>query len=91
MVSEIPWVSSGRGRISWLFFKAVRAGLAVATSLSRSIRKERVRGRRTEKQPTGHGPEGCVENGPVAVRRPPDRLRIDSDMVRWCQGRKLLC
>ena len=37
-------------------------------------------GRRTEKQPTGRGPEGCVENGPAAVRRLPDRLRIDSDM-----------
>ena len=36
--------------------------------------------RRTEKQPTGRGPEGCVENGPAAIRRPPDRLRIDSDM-----------
>src|SRR5713226_5412618 len=23
--------------------------------------------RRTEKQPTGRGPEGCVENGPVAA------------------------
>src|ERR1700746_86162 len=26
------------------------------------------------------GPEGGVENGPAAVRRPPDRLRIDLDM-----------
>ena len=33
-----------------------------------------------EKQPTGHGPEGCDENGPAAVRQLPDRLRIDSDM-----------
>ena len=24
-------------------------------------------GRRTEKQPTGRGPEGCVENGPAAA------------------------
>jgi len=23
--------------------------------------------RRTEKQPTGRGPEGCVENGPAAA------------------------
>jgi hypothetical protein len=30
--------------------------------------------------PTGHGPEGCVENGPAAVRRLPDRLRINLDM-----------
>jgi hypothetical protein len=27
-----------------------------------------------------HGPEGCDENGPAAVPRPRDRLRIDSDM-----------
>src|SRR5262249_31309095 len=33
-----------------------------------------------EKQPTGRGPEGCDENGPAAVRRPPDRLRIALDM-----------
>jgi hypothetical protein len=33
-----------------------------------------------EKQPTGRDPEGGVENGPAAVRRPPDRLRIDLDM-----------
>ena len=33
-----------------------------------------------EKQPTGHGPEGCDENGPAAVPRPRDRLRIDLDM-----------
>src|SRR5260370_17222446 len=25
-------------------------------------------GRRTEKQPTGRGPEGCVQNGPPARR-----------------------
>jgi integrase len=29
--------------ISWLFFKTVRAGLAVATSISEAIREERVR------------------------------------------------
>jgi len=33
-----------------------------------------------EKQPTGRGPEGCVENGPATVRRLPDRLHIDLDM-----------
>jgi hypothetical protein len=43
-------MSSGGRRISWLFFKAVRAGLAVK-----------------QKQPTGRGPEGCVENGPAAA------------------------
>ena len=41
---------------SWLFFKAR------ATSISRSICGARKAG----KQPTGHGPEGCVENGPAA-------------------------
>ena len=33
-VSHIMVTSSGRGRISWLFFKAVRAGLAVAKRAS---------------------------------------------------------
>jgi len=28
-------------QVGWLFFKAVRAGLAVATSISEAIRKER--------------------------------------------------
>ena len=46
-----------------------------ATSISESIRKERAT---PEKQPTGRGPEGCVENGPGGgVAR---RLRIGSDM-----------
>ena len=38
------------------------------------------RGRGTEKQPTGRGPEGCDENGPAAVPRLRDRLRIALDM-----------
>ena len=33
-----------------------------------------------EKRPTGHGPEGCDENGSAAVPRPRDQLRIDLDM-----------
>jgi hypothetical protein len=33
------WLSSGRCRISWRFFKAVRAALALATSLSELIRR----------------------------------------------------
>jgi hypothetical protein len=33
-----------------------------------------------EKQPTGRGPEGCDENGPAAVPRLRDQLRIDLDM-----------
>jgi hypothetical protein len=55
-------------RVSWLFFKAVRAGLAVAKRpyLDRYGPSEQG-GRRTEKQPTGRGPQGCVENGPAAA------------------------
>jgi hypothetical protein len=56
--------SPGSRRISWLFFKAVRAGLAVKAHIwihtGRSAAAE-------EKQPTGRGPEGCVENGPAAA------------------------
>ena len=29
-----------------------------------------------EKQPTGPGPEGCDENGPAAVRRPPISINL---------------
>ena len=47
--------------------------------LNRYVRSE-PGGRRTEKQPTGHAPEGCDENGSAAVRRPPDRLHIALDM-----------
>src|SRR5258707_11308243 len=45
-------------QVSWLFFKAR------ATSISRSIRKERAT---RKKQPSNRGPEGCVENGPAAA------------------------
>src|SRR5258707_6381609 len=45
-------------QVSWLFFKAR------ATSISRSIRKERAT---RKKQTTDRGPEGCVENGPAAA------------------------
>jgi hypothetical protein len=52
-------------QVSWLFFKAVRAGLAVKhpylSHTGRSAAAE-------EKQPTGRGPEGCVENGPARER-----------------------
>jgi len=64
---------------------------AVAGSVGRFSRRERraylnryvrseSRGRGTEKQPTGRGPEGCDENGPAAVPRLRDRLRIALDM-----------
>src|ERR1700751_4678636 len=53
-VSHIIVTSSGRRRISWLFFKAVRAGLAVA---KRPYLRE-PGGGGTEKQPTGRGPGG---------------------------------
>src|SRR5271157_2469639 len=50
-------------QVSWLFFKAVRAGLAVKHPyLSHTGRASNA-----EKQPTGRGPEGCVENGPAAA------------------------
>jgi hypothetical protein len=45
--------------------------------ISELIRVERAT---RKKQPTGRGPKGCVENGLAAVRRLPDRLRIDLDM-----------
>ena len=45
--------------VSWLFFKA----RAKRPYLSHTGRSEQ----RGEKQPTGPGPEGCVENGPAAA------------------------
>ena len=51
-------------QVGWLFFKAVRAGLAVKRPyLSHTGRSAAAE----EKQPTGRGPEGCVENGPAAA------------------------
>src|ERR1700675_806376 len=50
-------------QVSWLFFKAVRAGLAV----KRPYLSHTGRASNAEKQPTGRGPEGCVENGPAAA------------------------
>ncbi len=50
-------------QVSWLFFKAVRAGLAV----KRPYLSHTGRASNAEKQPTGCGPEGCVENGPAAA------------------------
>src|ERR1700676_5259382 len=47
-------------QVSWLFFRAVRAGLAV----KRPYLSHTGRASNAEKQPTGRGPEGCVENGP---------------------------
>src|SRR6202521_6298090 len=51
-------------QVSWLFFKAVRAGLAV----KRPYLSHTGRASNAEKQPTGRGPEGCVQNGPSARR-----------------------
>jgi hypothetical protein len=51
--------------------------------LNRYVRSES-RGRGTEKQPTARGPEGCDENGPAAVPRLRDRLRIALDMRPPC-------
>src|SRR5437016_11015266 len=44
--------------VSWLFFKA-RA--------KRPYLNRHGRASNAEKQPTGRGPEGCVENGPAAA------------------------
>jgi hypothetical protein len=49
-------------QVSWLFFKAVRAGLAVKRPYLRHTGRSAAA---EEKQPTGPGPEGCVENGPA--------------------------
>src|SRR5580693_3723479 len=46
-------------QVSWLFFKA-RAKRPYLSHTGRSAAAE-------EKQPTGRGPEGCVENGPAAA------------------------
>src|ERR1700738_784138 len=50
-------------QVSWLFFKAVRAGLAV----KRPYVSHTGRASNAEKRPTGSGPEGCDENGPAAA------------------------
>ena len=50
-------------RVSWPFFEAVRAGLAVKRPYLDSYCSSEQRGKR----PTGRGPEGCVENGPAAA------------------------
>jgi hypothetical protein len=44
-------------QISWLFFKARAKRPYLDTG----------RASNAEKQPTDHGPEGCVENGPAAA------------------------
>src|SRR5271165_1271829 len=49
--------------VSWRFFKAVRAGLAV----KRPYLSHTGRASNAEKQPTGLGPEGCDENRPTAA------------------------
>src|ERR1700722_4326639 len=45
-------------QVSWLFFKA-RAKCSYLIHTGRASN--------AEKQPTGRGPEGCVENGPAAT------------------------
>src|SRR5271166_4884319 len=55
----VPEIAGILPEVSWLFFKAVRAGLAVKHPyLSHTGRASNA-----EKQPTGPGPEGCDENG----------------------------
>src|ERR1700687_3121598 len=50
-------------QVRWPFFKAAGAGLAV----KRPYLSHTGRASNAEKQPTGRGPEGCVENGPAAA------------------------
>jgi hypothetical protein len=65
----------GSTEISMSFARRLPGQLAVFQGasedhiLNRYVRSESG-GCRTEKQPTGRGPEGCDENGPAAVRRP---------------------
>ena len=57
----VPEIAGILPEVSWLFFKAVRAGLAVKHPyLSHTGRASNA-----EKQTTGLGPEGCDENGPA--------------------------
>src|SRR5208337_4689766 len=59
----VPAIAGILPEVSWLFFKAVRAGLAIKHPyLSHTGRASNA-----EKQPTGPGPEGCDENGPAAA------------------------
>ena len=60
----VPEITCILPEVSWLFFKAVRAGLAVT---KRPYLNHTGRVSNAEKQPTGPGPEGCVENGPTAA------------------------
>jgi hypothetical protein len=56
----MAWASA---QVGWLFFKAVRGGLAV----KRRYLGHNGRASNAEKQPTGRGPEGCVENEAAAL------------------------
>src|ERR1700676_614790 len=59
----VPEIRGILPEVSWLFFKAVRAGLAEKRpSLSHTGRASNA-----EKQPTGPGPDGCDKNGPAAA------------------------
>src|ERR1700676_612515 len=59
----VPEIRGILPEVSWLFFKAVRAGLAEKRpSLCHTGRASHA-----EKQQTGPGPEGCDENGPAAA------------------------
>src|ERR1700688_4261960 len=59
----VPEIRGTLPEVSWLFFKAVRAGLAE----KRPYLSHTGRASNAEKQPTGPGPEGCDENGPAAA------------------------
>src|SRR5215468_2537112 len=82
-----PAVAGSVGRFSSRERRASRTSFAILLICVRAARPKLVRdvrsesrGRETEKRPIGRGPEGCDENGPAAVPRPRDRLRIALDM-----------
>jgi hypothetical protein len=68
-----PQIRGGLPEVSWLFFQAVRGGLAV----KRPYLSHTGRASNAKKQPTGPGPKGCDENGPILTERvPPGRLKL---------------
>src|SRR6202043_1010060 len=59
----VPEIRGVLPEVSWPFFKAVRAGLAV----KRPYLSHTGRASNAEKRPTGPGPKSCDENGPATA------------------------
>ena len=66
-------------QVSWQFFKAVRAGLAVKRPYLDPYGPSEQRG-------NGGGPEGCVENGPAAMGNVSASRRIGVSACRRLQS-----